>query len=358
MKIMQIVSGDKWAGAEVQVWTLCAQLVRQGHQVNAVVLNPGRLAEQLMAAGVTVTVLDETRFGFKTLLNKIKLELRRVQPDVVHTHRQKENILGSVANRLTVRARCFRTVHGAPEFTPSAKQRIQIALDTYCGRYLQHGVISVSDELTQKLAGRFSASRIHTIANGISTKDVQGDAANNKVEPVDENYVHIGFVGRLEPVKRVDLFIGTAAKLCEQRKPEDGKPLRFHIFGDGSLHATLVQQAQQAGISDNIVFHGHTHVVRSWISQMNFLLMPSDHEGLPMTALESLALGVPLVAHATGGLKPLLSEAFAAGLVSDHSVQGYTAQMQQVLDKPWSVSLPAAYSAATSAQHYCTLYAG
>jgi len=352
MKIMHIASGDKWAGAEVQVWTLCAELVRQGHAVSAIILNPGRLAEQLIHAGVTVTVLDENRFSFGKLLQKIRLELRRTQPEVMHTHRQKENILGSVANRLTIRAKCFRTVHGAPEFAPSAKQRIQIGLDRYCGRYLQQGVISVADELTQKLTGMFAPSQIHTIANGISAESVRQDATSQQVPAPDNSLKHIGFVGRIEPVKRVDLFL-EAAKALLQTQPQS---LHFHLFGDGRLKDEYEQWVRAEQLEQHITFHGHTDVIRGWIQHMDVLLMPSDHEGLPMTALESLALGTPMVAHATGGLVPLLTAANCDGLVEQHTASAYAAKVETMLANPDEVSLPAEYEAAHNAQSILALY--
>ena len=358
MRIMHIASGDKWAGAEVQVWTLCAELVRQQHEVYAVIMNPGRLAAELEKAGVKVTVLDESQYSFWQLLGKLKAELRRVYPEVVHTHRQKENILGALANRLTINAKSFRTVHGAPEFAPSAKQKMQIAMDQFCGKYLQHGVISVDNELTEKLKGIYPAGRIHTIANGISTKSVCEDAASNKVEPLDKAFVHIGLVGRLEPVKRVDLFLQAAALLKQDSSLTHS--LIFHVFGDGSLADNLKTQAVEAGISEQVIFHGHTDSVRSWIAQMDYLMMTSDHEGLPMTALESLALGTPMIAHATGGLKPLLQQAFPEGLVYQHSAQGYYEGVLRALKQPDAsarqIGLPAAYEAANNAKQCVAVY--
>lgn len=355
MRIMHIASGDKWAGAEVQVWTLCAELVRQQHEVYAVIMNPGRLAAELEKAGVKVTVLDETQYSFWQLLGKLKAELRRVSPEVVHTHRQKENILGALANRLTINAKSFRTVHGAPEFAPSAKQKVQIAMDQFCGKYLQHGVISVDSELTEKLKGIYPAGRIHTIANGISAQHVKSDSVAASLPELDSQYTHIGIVGRLEPVKRVDLFIDTAAALLQDQ--DFSADLHFHIFGDGKLRPELEARCEKLQITGQVTFHGHTDVVRGWIARLDLLVMTSDHEGLPMTALESLALGVPMVAHATGGLVPLLTQAGSKqGLVSNHSVSGYVSACKTMLLNKLDVSLPAEFSAAQNAKGIVKLY--
>ena len=357
MKILHIASGDTWAGAEVQVWTLCTELVKQEQTVHAIILNPGRLAEMLAESGVTVTVLDERRFGFAKLLQKIKLELHRWQPDVIHTHRQKENILGSLANKMTISVPGFRTVHGAPEFTPSLKQRIQIGADRFTGKRLQHGIISVSDDLTQKLTGQFPASKIHTIANGIDPEAVRKDASAHDGEVAindQTNSLHIGFVGRMESVKRVDLFLQMAELIHHNANTEH--PVHFHLFGGGSLLEEHKSWATRHNLNEFVTFHGHTTIIRSWIARMNLLVMPSDHEGLPMTALESLALGVPMVTHATGGLIPLLKAAGCNGLVEKHCAAGYAERVEALLKAPPDVALPEAYTAARNANEIVALY--
>ena len=357
MKILHIASGDTWAGAEVQVWTLCTELVKQGQTVHAIILNPGRLAEMLAESGVTVTVLDERRFGFGKLLEKIKLELHRYQPDVIHTHRQKENILGSLANKMTISVPAFRTVHGAPEFTPSLKQRIQIGADRFTGKRLQHGIISVSDDLTQKLTGQFPVSKIHTIANGIDPEAVRKDASAHDGEVAindQTNSLHVGFVGRMESVKRVDLFLQMAELVHHNANTEH--PVHFHLFGGGSLLEEHKSWAARHKLNESVTFHGHTTIIRSWIARMDLLVMPSDHEGLPMTALESLALGVPMVTHATGGLIPLLKAAGCNGLVEKHCAAGYAERVEALLKAPPNVALPEAYTAARNANEIVALY--
>ncbi|QJR81970.1 glycosyltransferase [Alteromonas pelagimontana] len=354
MKILHIASGDKWAGAEVQVWTLCSQLVKNGHDVSAIVLNEGRLAELLRIAGVKVTVYPESSTGFKSLLAKFRQHFNTSRPDVIHTHRQKENILGAIANRLSIKVPCFRTIHGAPEFTPSWKQRIQISADEFCGRYLQQGIVSVSEDLTRKLSDTYPRKKIHTIDNGIDVEQVKADAESAQIPPLPADVIHIGFVGRIEPVKRVDLFLETAKILLSEHSQHH--QFHFHIFGDGAQRQHYQQIAENTGISQHVTFYGHTDLVRGWISKMTLLLMPSDHEGLPMTALESLALGVPMVAHATGGLIPLLNEGQGSGLVEHHEAKAYTNGVLKVLSLNPYVNLPLKFLASENAKKLEALY--
>ncbi|MCW8091276.1 glycosyltransferase [Alteromonas sp. ASW11-130] len=353
MHILHIASGDLWAGAEVQIFSLLSQLVKNSQQVSAIVFNEGRLADELAAVGINVVVIPESKFGFKGLIQEVRHTLLSLEPDIVHTHRQKEHIVGSIANRISLRVPCVRTVHGSPEFSPSFKQRVQTALDIFCGRYLQHAVISVDGELTKKLAARFSRKKISTIPNGIDIADTLNKASQYQ-QVLDENVKHVAIVGRLEPVKRVDLFLQMANIMLQSRDRQ--MALQFHVFGSGSLATELADLAKQLSVFENVTFHGHTDAIQSWIKQLDVVVMPSDHEGLPMTALECLALAKPLVAHAVGGLIPLLSEAFPSGLVEEHTPAAYAEATFKALYAESTIKLPSQYDAAENARHVTSLY--
>lgn len=217
-RVMHIISGDLWAGAEVQAYTLLSEL-RGRCELSVVLLNSGRLADELARLEIPVTILDERKLGSLTILFSLRRLIRNFRPHIIHTHRQKENILGSIANLLSVRAKCLRTSHGAPEFTPKGRQRLQVALNNYVGRYLQQGVIAVSHELHDKLAGIFPAKKIHIIRNGIDVSAVKAAAGLADFRQAMPNYTHIGIVGRLEPVKRVDIFLAIIPLLMK-RLPE------------------------------------------------------------------------------------------------------------------------------------------
>ena len=145
--ILQIISGDLWAGAEAQAYTLLKHL--QPHvQLHVVLMNEGELANRLRALNITVTLLPETQLSSFAVLKKLVALIKELKPDVIHTHRQKENILGCLANVIAFpfsrnRPKSVRTTHGAPEFKVSGKQKLQVWLDAFVGKYLQKAVIAV-----------------------------------------------------------------------------------------------------------------------------------------------------------------------------------------------------------------------
>ncbi len=325
LKVMHIISGDLWAGAEVQAYTLLSQL-RHHCDLSVVLMNTGRLANELAELNIKTTILDETQFGSSAILRNLRRLMKDIEPDIIHTHRQKENILGSLANLTSVRARCLRTSHGAPEFVHKGRQRIQAALDNFVGCYLQHAIIAVSNDLRAKLETVFPARKVHVIHNGIDVEALNATAEIADFRTDKADYLHIGIIGRLESVKRVDIFLDMIP-LILQDFPE-GK-FRFHIIGDGTLRKQLERQAHEIGFEREVEFHGHRSDMPACIRSLDAIVMCSDHEGTPMTALEAMALGTPLIAHATGGLVEILAE-YPELLVKEHSPRGYAKAMRKI----------------------------
>ena len=357
IRAMHILSGDLWAGAEVQAFTLLQQL-SANTQLYVVLLNDGELAKRLKKANIHTQIIPEADFNSLQILRELIRTIKKFQPDIIHTHRQKENILGSLANIASKplslkRARCLRTAHGAPEFIPSTKQQIQIWLDRFVGRHLQHGIIAVSTELASKLAQQFAQHKIHTIPNGVDEGALRQQLQIAEFRRQALNIKHIGIIGRLEPVKRVDIFIDTAALFLNNHP---SCPAQFHIIGQGKLRPSLEQQAQNLGISQYVHFHGQRTDIANCIASLDCIIMCSDHEGMPMLALEAMALGTPLLAHNTGGLRELLHD-YPELQVNIHQAQAYSEQLLRVIQNPPAqLHLPSQYRAETNALSTLSLY--
>lgn len=333
LKILHVISGDLWAGAEMQAYTLLSSLRRlAGVEVAAAVMNEGELTRRLRQTGVAVTVLDERHLGARRIVGGLRELMLRWQPDVVHSHRTKENVLASIANRLARNVPSLRTVHGASEHSPKGlKSKLRHAiigrLDLWCARHVQERVIAVSSELGKKLEAIYPRGKIVVIVNGV---DVDGVLAQRGQAPFREREpgaTHVGIVGRLVPVKRVDLFLRAMAGLLRDAPT---RLWRFHVFGDGPLRAELAALTETLGLVEQVTFHGHRHDIVACMAALDVLVMCSDHEGLPMTALEAVSLGVPVVAHAVGGLVDIVP---TDSLVSEHNAEGYSTAILRLLEK-------------------------
>jgi glycosyltransferase involved in cell wall biosynthesis len=334
LKITHFASGDIWAGAEKQLYTLVKCLGKDNTlDIEAVLMNEGELADKLRDLGIPVTVFDESRHNGMALFWKILNYLRSTHPDVVHTHGHKENFLVSIANSLSARARNVRTVHGAPEHDYSGfhrlHKRLLAWLDVWTGNHLCDRVVAVTEELKDKLMSRYRADKLTVIVNGIDIEDkteyrIELDFRKNMPDKR-----HIGIAGRLVPVKRVDIFLETA-KLLLDKSPDS---YHFHVFGDGPLMTELKTQANQLGITNHVTFHGHRQDMDTCLANLDLLMMCSDHEGMPMVALEAIAAGTPVMAHAVGGLKSLLAIYSESLLNNDNNLQIYFEKIEKLQHK-------------------------
>jgi len=344
MKVLHVISGDLWAGAEVQASTLLGALTRQpGIEVAAALMNEGELARHLRALGISVSVFPESELSAAALVSALRRLMKSWRPDVVHTHRTKENILACIANLLAGNAASVRTAHGADEIAPGAglhgmRHRLLRALDRFCGNHLQHRIISVSEELSTRLALHFPRDRIVTVENGIDAAAVRARIAPIPFRADDPGGVHVGIVGRMVPVKRVDLFLEMARHLPEA---EPARAWRFHVFGDGPLLASLRTRASALGIDGKTTFYGHRDDIVACLAGLDVLVICSDHEGLPMTLLEAAAVGTPVAAHAVGGMTRVIEECRAGLAVTEHTPEGYARAVRELTKR----SRPAGYIA-------------
>ncbi|PPI84704.1 hypothetical protein KEHDKFFH_08355 [Marinobacter maroccanus] len=328
--VTHIASGDIWAGAEVQVYQLLRGLLQSGEvQPTAVLFNHGVLQEKLEALGIPVTVADESSLSPLRMIASIRQHLRAHRSNLVHTHGFKENVLGVAAQRLAGVPVSVRTVHGSPEYQRSWKnpvKRVIALLDQWIGRYQQDAVVAVSQQLKSKLEDVFPR-KTKLIYNFFDVESLQAEFESFKVSRSD-GPVLIGFVGRLVPVKRVDLFIETIERLTNQH----GRAVKGIIIGDGPLRAQLEKKVRESNLVDQVEFLGFVNPAASEIAKLDMLLMTSDHEGLPMTLIEALALSVPVVAHNVGGVPEALGNGRCGVLVDEHSPAGYAIAVNDALN--------------------------
>jgi glycosyltransferase involved in cell wall biosynthesis len=339
ISIVHIASGDLWAGAEVQLFTLAKTLHSfENVAVRVILLNHGELENRLQEVGIEVAVLNETQLNGFHIFWRLRKLLKSWSPDVVHTHRIKENILGGLAAKFSGNIPSIRTVHGAPENKPSwlkLHKRIYFILDRLVGRYVQRKIIAVSDDLAEKLQKIFPAEKIHVIENGIDMDSIkkQADSQGSLNRPKDHTY-KIGLVGRLVPVKRVDLFIKTARYFRDHYQEANG---HFYIYGDGPLRNELIELSNELDVSNIVHFKGHYPNIHQEMVNLDLLVMPSDHEGLPMTLLEAMALGVPVIAHAVGGIPKLLCGGICGTLIQENNPEPYAEAINSLLISPENI---------------------
>ncbi|MEM7610327.1 MAG: glycosyltransferase [Pseudomonadota bacterium] len=360
LSVVHLASGDLWAGAEVQLYQLATELdLLPDIDVSAVLMNEGLLAERLRAAGIRVTVLPEGELSSWQILQSLVTLLKATRPAILHTHRQKENVLGSLAAKFARVPFSLRTVHGAPEFGASGlRRRVNQWLDRASAILLQDAVVMVTQELLTQVGRNYPAAKCHVIANGVAEPRPATGAEQPYFRRAGK--FNLCFAGRLVPVKRIDVY----ADIARAMNARSDDRFHFHVFGEGPLEHELRAQLQRDGIEDRVSVWGFVDDMPSALAQMDALVMTSDHEGLPMIMLEAMALGVAVVAHDVGGMTEVLDNGRCGTLVREHTGDAFANAIVRAHDggelarnaARAAARYRASYTASECAAQYTVLY--
>jgi glycosyltransferase involved in cell wall biosynthesis len=134
------------------------------------------------------------------------------------------------------------------------------------------------------------------------------------------------FVGRLAPIKRVDLFLEAVA-LVARAKPT----VRAVVIGDGVLRAELERQTLRSGLESRVLFAGHQRDVPSWLRRSRLLVLTSESESLPLSAIEAMMCGLPVVAPAVGDLSDVVEDGLNGHLVRSREPEAFAKQIAELL---------------------------
>ena len=345
IRICHIMSADLWAGAEVQLATVASYLVeRPDVNLTAVLLNEGPLARELRRLGVQVTVVDETQNSAVRILTFLTRFLRDRDVEIVHTHRYKDNVLGSIAAKLAGVPHVVRTVHGLREPTRGwewAKARAYDALDKATLRCFADRIIAVSKRMAETL--RDSGHRptaVIQIHNGVDLRKVRATRVREEVRRelgLGSRTLLVGTVGRLSRVKGHACFLRAAKLILEAERDA-----RFLIVGDGPLRDELVASATHLGVDRACLFLGPRTDIYDLVGAMDIFVLPSLDEGIPMALLEAMALRTPVVAAAVGGVPELITHRATGLLVTPRDERALAdACLELALNPNWAQTLGA-----------------
>lgn len=356
MRICFLVSGDLWAGAEVMVFTLLKRLRDfPDLELSVLVFSDKRLAAELKALGLPVTVLDEGSWSPSSLFLKTRAFLRALAPHVIHSHRYKENILAYLAGGARGDARLVATLHGLSEphyRRKKATARFVSALNTYLLTRHFDKLVGVSSSVRDDLLQRGARpDKLTVISNGIEVPSVS-------VRRGDVGKV-IGSAGRLYPVKDYPLMVAIAAKVVAA-----APTVRFELAGDGPEGPQLKELVADLKLADKFRFRGAVEEMEAFYQGLDIYLNTSLHEGIPMSILEAMAHGLPVVAPDVGGIGEIIDDGVEGFLVRSRNPADFAEKclllqdsaLRQRMGLAAREKVERAFSAEQMARQYRQLY--
>lgn len=258
----------------------------------------------------------------KDLISVVKVfrELRRLKPDIVHTHTAKAGAVGRTAaflykyltpGTLVGRPRSVKKIHTFHghvfhSYYGKAKTRVFILIERLLARITER-IIVISDQQLEEIAGKFKIGRreqFRVIPLGIEEvgKPAEGAKTLREEVAIPKGTPIAGFVGRLTEIKNLELLLDAAA-LCAKTDV----PVHFVIVGDGHLRGSLERRAAELNLS-NVSFAGNRKDIASVLAELDIFVLTSKNEGTPLSMIEAMAANVPVISTAVGGVVDLAGD--------------------------------------------------
>jgi glycosyltransferase involved in cell wall biosynthesis len=356
-KIFRLFSRLNVGGPALHVVNLTAGLRSFGYETTLVVgsPDPSEGSMEYYARENHVDILRLPFFQAKlslykdmiTLIELVKL-FHKEKPDIVHTHTFKAGLLGRIAALIARVPMIVHTYHGhlLSGYTKGYKIRVLVFIERALGTFTDR-LIAVSPQVSQDLnkASIAPAKKFSVIDLGFDMQrllnEIELPSTLKKEFNIPPEAKVVGIVGRLVPVKSVDLFLHALGPLLLE-KPD----LHLIIIGNGKERAYLENVARSYDWNlQKIHFTGWRHPAAKDFRSLDICVCSSKNEGTSVSIIEALVAGVPVVSTDVGGMRDLLDNGRWGTLVPGEALALRTA-IKSVLENPQ------ARSDARSAAHH------
>jgi glycosyltransferase involved in cell wall biosynthesis len=328
-EIVQIIGNGDPGGGTTAVLTLAILLHDAGHRPVIVSQHDSYLLREAGRHGIAAHGMDfSSRGGAIANCRALAELIRQWEPAVVHAHGNRAGLPAALAMKLLGRAgrpRFVYTVHGFHFLTKKIgayhlarmAEKFAIAAADWTN-FVSDGDAHIA--CSQRLVADLASTGV--IHNAVLSQDFPARAAG----PTGPG---IAFIGRLTHQKNPLILVDIAAALRPLAPP-------IHVIGGGELEPVLRDRVRMAGMADQFVFHGQQHRADTLriAAACTLLLLPSRWEGHPITVIEAMHLGLPVVASDISGTREIVDQDDTGYLVRADDAAGYAAAIRRVLVEP------------------------
>jgi len=310
--VLHVIDTTGPGGAETVFIDLASRLPKDRFRSLVVIRGKGWVYEELQRRGITPVLLDaKGSFNWRFLRALYRI-IREEGVDLVQSHLLGSNVYCALAGWLT-RVPVVSTFHGSVDI--GARERLKGLKFAVINRGAR-AVIAVTDSLRDDLLERTSLrpDRLRIIYNGIDTARFQQPKSDRlrRTFGWPDTALVIGSLGNIRPAKGYDILLRTAARLAEQ-----SDAYRFVIAGQGkgSLYDELLALRRELGLEEIVQFLGFLDDPAEFLANLDLFLSSSISEGLPLSAIQAMVAGVPMVATRVGGYIGLIDDRVTGWLV-------------------------------------------
>ncbi|MEX0775622.1 MAG: glycosyltransferase family 4 protein [Phycisphaeraceae bacterium] len=315
MRILHIITRLILGGAQQNTVLSCAAQVRAGHDVTLAygpIYGPeGSLLDEASASGATLVEIPSLRRAVSPVHDVLCYRalckfVRRIRPDVVHTHSSKAGIVGRAAAWREQVPMVVHTIHGLPfhDRQSALVSAAYIALERWAAKRC-HRMIGVTQAMVDAFTGHHIGrpEQFTVIPSGMDIGSFEVPAGTRQQVRSELGIAPdapvLGIVARLDRLKGQDDLLDVMPALAA-RHPA----IRLLIVGGGWHRQALDRRVAEMKLGDRIIFTGLVPPARipELLAAMDVHALPSYQEGQPRTMVQALLAGCAIVGYDAGGI--------------------------------------------------------
>ena len=262
-------------------------------------------ATRIAGLGRSVSLVSDIR-AFFALVAMIK----KIAPDVIHTHTAKAGVLGRLAAILAGRsAKRVHTFHGhlLHGYFSGWKVKLVIAIEKFLAKRTDV-LVAVGNQVKEDLlaAGIGKSDQYRIFFPGlVEPKKFSKDVARQQFA-MDAGDIYVAYVGRMTAIKRPDRLLNTAAEIKTRNLP-----VKFIVAGEGDLFEATKHDSERRELP--VTFLGWRKDIGALFAASDIAILTSDNEGIPLTLIQAAQASLPIVATDVGSISDIVV----------HEVNGY-----------------------------------
>ena len=262
-------------------------------------------ATRIAGLGRSISLVSDIR-AFFALVAMIK----KIAPDVIHTHTAKAGVLGRLAailaGRKTKRVHTFHghLLHG---YFSDWKVKLVIAIEKFLAKRTDV-LVAVGNQVKEDLlaAGIGKSDQYRVFFPGlVEPKKISKDVARQQFA-MDAGDIYVAYVGRMTAIKRPDRLLNTAAEIKTRNLP-----VKFIVAGEGDLFEATKHDSERRELP--VTFLGWRKDIGALFAASDIAILTSDNEGIPLTLIQAAQASLPIVATDVGSISDIVV----------HEVNGY-----------------------------------
>lgn len=333
MKILQLLGNTAFGGATLIVSKIAQELRKSGFEV-MIMANDEKTKEHFTSLGFfcdEIETMGRSIHPIKDPMSVLRLKrcVKENNIDVIHSHTTKGGIYSRALKMIYPNVKVVHTVHGYYLKQDNSKSdKLTIIIERLFHGFADHTtyVNSFDFNLAKNWSGK---TKNHLIYNGI---DYEAFSKSQSIDSkVESDVVTIGISARIVHEKGYSEFFDLIEHYVNYAN------VKFEIVGTGpdeeyykSRHHDLLDRYDID--CDKVIFHGYTTDVKSILETWDINILPSYREGLSISLLEAMAMGVPSVATRIRGNVEIIEEGLSGLLYESKDSAGLIRQVERLVD--------------------------